>query len=143
MASVSIRKTIVLAVINQLKTITTPTYNTALANNVVDWQLSNVSLDDLPGIEVRDLSEESEIRGQYHYNTLEIEVVGRIGTADIDVARDLQEDMTKAMAAMSTMPSSVYQFEPAEKPELLPEKEKKTAVRITMTYQVKYREKIL
>ncbi len=141
MATVSVRKLIVAATVTQLKTITIANgYNTDVNSNVVDRQLTNVALATLPNIEVRDLSEESEVRGTMDYKTLTLELVARIAATTIDAARNLLTDITEAMKLKPAFPSNVYQFQSADNPDLTPEQLDKKATRLTLTYTVKYRE---
>jgi hypothetical protein len=140
----SVRKEIIAAIIAQLKTITIVNgYNTEIGSSVKDWQVSNISMADLPMIEINDTGETSEIKGQYHYNILTVEIIGKIATASIDNARDLQKDIVVAMVDRPSFPLNVYHFLPADKPELLPEKADKQVVSITLSYEIKYREKLL
>ncbi len=140
MAITSIRKLIVAAIITKLKTIKIVNgYNTDLADSVVDWQITNVAIDDLPQIEVKDPSASSERRGSMDYSTVSIELVGRV-VGTIDSARDFLTDMTAAMNDGPTYPDSVYLSELIDKPELAPDERDKRAVKVSMSYEVKYRE---
>jgi hypothetical protein len=140
MATASIRKLIVEAIVTQLKLITIANgYNTALASNVVEWQTTNVAIDTLPSVEVKDSSEEAEIKGTLSYRTLNIELVGRIASADIDDARNLLTDITVAMKAGPTYPVNVYLSTLIEIPDLIPEQQSQKAIKFTVTYELKYR----
>ncbi len=140
---VSVRKAIIAAIIVQLKTISIINgYNTDLDNCVRDWNLSNIPIADLPCIEVNDSIADSEIRGQYRYKVLDVELVGRIATTSISDARNLIADIKVAMAEGPGYPDSVYLSLLAEKPELLPEKRDKQVLRITLSYEIKHRIRI-
>lgn len=140
MAVVSIRKAIVAAIIAHLKTITIANgYNTEIGNSVKDWSLSNIPIADLPCLEVNDPSEDTVRKGQKNYNTLIITITGRTITDDIDTARDLLADITLAMNTRPSYPVNVYSSLLMEKPELLPEIAAKEAVKVSLSYEVKYR----
>ncbi len=140
MSITSVRKLIIAAIVTKLKAITIANgYNTDLAESVVDWQITNVAIEDLPQIEVKDPSASTERRGSMDYNTLSVELVGRV-VGSIDSARDLLADMTAAMNDSPTYPANVYLSDLISKPELAPDEKDKRAVKVTMNYDVKYRE---
>jgi hypothetical protein len=133
-------ESIIIAIINQLKLISVSRgYATDINGNVSDWQFTDVPIEDLPNIEVRDPSVDVETRGQLFYNTLQVELIGRIATADINEARKLLTDMRVAMARGPSYPDEVYLSQLTDKPELLPEQKNKAVVMISMTYEVGYR----
>lgn len=128
------------AIIAQLKTITIANgFNIELSGNVVDWNIGNIDQANLPQVEVKDPSESSTRRGSLDYAVLSIEIVGRI-IDTLDNARNLLTDITEAMKVGPTYPSNVYLSELIDKPELLPDEKDKKAVKITIAYEVKYRE---
>ncbi len=138
---VTIRVAIIIAIVNQLKTINIANgYNTDIAENVVDWKLTNSSINDLPMVEVKDPSETTEIKGRLDYNVLSVELIGRIATTDMDVARNFLIDITEAMRNGPAYPVSVYDAELIEESELLPERRDKGAVKVSASYEIKYRE---
>jgi hypothetical protein len=139
-ARLSVRGSIVAAIVNQLKKIhIMDGYNTDLNDCVTEWELTNIPLSNLPCVEVKDPSEETEIKGSLHYNTLNIELVGRIATTNINEARNFLTDMVVAMSKGPAFPDNVYQWEPSDKPGLLPEQADKAGVKITLSYEIKYR----
>lgn len=141
MATISVRKLIVAAIITKLKTITVANgYNTALASNVIEWQTTSVAIDTLPGVEVKDPSEESEVKGTLSYRTLNIELVGRIASASIDDARNLLTDILVAMKAGPTYPANVYLATLIDNPDLTPEKKENAVTKFNVTYEIRYRE---
>jgi hypothetical protein len=136
----SVRRLIVAAIVAQLKTITIANgYNIELSSNVVDWNVGNIDQANLPQVEVKDPSESSARRGSLDYVVLSIEIVGRI-VDTLDNARNLLTDITEAMKVGPAYPSNVYLSELIDKPELLPDEKDKKAVKITIAYEVKYRE---
>ena len=136
----SVRRLIVAAIVAQLKTITILNgYNIELSGNVVDWNVGNIDQANLPQVEVKDPSESSERRGSLDYAELQIEIVGRI-VDTVDNARNLLTDITEAMKVGPSYPNNVYLSELLDKPELLPDEKDKKAVKVTTTYEVKYRE---
>jgi hypothetical protein len=136
----SVRRLIVAAIVTQLKTITIGNgYNTEIGTSVVDWSIGTIDQADLPQIEVKDPSEVSERRGTLDYAELQIEIVGRI-VDTLDNARNLLTDITEAMKVGPAYPSNVYLSTLIEKPELLPDEKDKHAVKVTLAYEVKYRE---
>lgn len=140
-ATLSIRKSIVAAIIAQLKTISQVNgYHTDLNSNATEHLLTNTDILDLPMVEVRDGSEETEKRGTLSYNVLSIELVARIASTDIDDARNLLKDITEALKTRPAYPVNVYQFTLVETPELTPEQQDKKAIKFAMSYEVKYRE---
>lgn len=136
----STRRLIVAAIVAQLKTITIANgFNIELSSNVLDWQVGNIDQADLPMVEVKDPSESSTRRGTLDYAELQIEIVGRI-VDTLDNARNLITDITEAMKNGPAYPSNVYLSELVDKPELLPDEKDKHAVKVTIAYEVKYRE---
>lgn len=136
----SVRRLIVAAIVAQLKTITIGNgFNIEIGDSVVDWNVGNVDQADLPQIEVKDPSETSERKGTLDYAALQIEIVGRI-VDTLDNARNLITDITEAMKSGPAYPSNVYLSELTDKPELLPDEKDKHAVKVTIAYEVKYRE---
>ena len=94
----------------------------------------------MPKIEVQDPSQESEQRGGMRYNTLTIELIGKTASG-IDAARNLLADMTLAMSGVKAgLPDNVYSYLPGDSPELLPEEKNKEVTRVSMSYEIKYRE---
>jgi hypothetical protein len=139
-ATTSIRRLIVAAIVAHLKTITVANgYTTDLNGNVVDWQVTNVGKDSTPHVEVRDPSETSERRGSMDYAELSIEIVGRV-VGSIDDARNLLTDITEAMKVGPAYPSNVYQSELTGKPDFAPDEKDRKATKGDVAYVVKYRE---
>ncbi|MEE9356237.1 MAG: hypothetical protein V3U75_11660 [Methylococcaceae bacterium] len=136
----SVRRLIVAAIVAQLKTITTGNgYNIQIGNSVVDWNIGNIDEAKLPQVEVKDPSESTTRRGTLDYAVLSVEIVGRI-IDTLDNARNLLTDITEAMKVGPAYPSNVYLSTLVDKPELLPDEKNKAAVKVTMVYEVKYRE---
>ncbi|MCK5128156.1 MAG: hypothetical protein KAR42_18010 [candidate division Zixibacteria bacterium] len=136
----SVRRLIVAAIVAQLKTITILNeYNTEIGNSVVDWNIGNIDQAKLPQVEVKDPSESSTRKGTMDYAVLSIEIVGRI-VDTLDNARNLLTDITEAMKVGPAYPANVYLSTLTDKPELLPDEKDKKAVKVTMAYEVKYRE---
>jgi len=136
----SVRRLIVAAIVAQLKTITIANgYNIELSSNVVDWNVGNIDQANLPQVEVKDPSESSTRRGSLDYAVLSIEIMGRI-VDTLDNARNLLTDITEAMKLGPAYPSNVYLSELIDKPELLPDEKDKHVVKVTIAYEVKYRE---
>lgn len=136
----SVRRLIVAAIVAQLKTITTGNgYNIQIGNSVVDWNIGNIDEAKLPQVEVKDPSESTTRRGSLDYAVLSVEIVGRIMDT-LDNARNLLTDITEAMKVGPAYPSNVYLSTLIDKPELLPDEKDKNAVKVTMVYEVKYRE---
>lgn len=136
----SVRRLIVAAIVAQLKEITISNgYNIEIGNSVVDTNIGNIDQANLPQLEVKDPSETSTRRGTLDYAVLSIEIVGRI-VDTLDNARNLLTDITEAMKVGPTYPANVYLSELIDKPELLPDEKDKQAVKITIAYEVKYRE---
>ncbi len=134
---------IIIAIINQLKTISMSRgFFTDVNSCVHDWLFTDIPMSDLPCIEVKDSSERTEIRGQYYYKTLEVEIIGRIRVVDMNDARNFQQDMETAMENGPMYPNSVYLSKLMGRSELEPEQKDKKVVKVTMNYEVKYREKL-
>lgn len=133
---------IIIAIINQLKTISIIRgFFTDVNSCVHDWLFTDIPMSDLPCIEVKDPSEGTEIRGQYYYKVLEIEIIGRIKVADMYDARNFQQDIETAMENGPIYPSSVYLSTLMGRSELEPDQKDKKVAKITMNYEVKYRER--
>jgi hypothetical protein len=136
----SVRRLIVAAIVAQLKTITIANgYNIELSSNVVDWNIGNIDQANLPQVEVKDPSESSTRRGSLDYVVLTIEIVGRV-VDTLDNARNLLTDITEAMKVGPAYPANVYLSNLIDKPELLPDEKDKKAVKVSIAYEVKYRE---
>jgi hypothetical protein len=136
----SVRRLIVAAIVAQLKTITIANgYNIELSSNVVDWNTGNIDQANLPQVEVKDPSETSTRRGSLDYAVLSIEIVGRV-VDTLDNARNFLTDITEAMKSGPAYPANVYLSNLTDKPELLPDEKDKKAVKVSIAYEVKYRE---
>lgn len=131
---------IVIAIINRLKAISISAgYFTDINNCIEDWQLTDIPISNLPCIEVKDISEESEIKGLADYRILNVEIIGRITISDMNTARNFQQDMESVMLNGPTYPKSVYLSRLIERSELSVDQNNKKVAMITMNYEVKYR----
>ncbi len=136
----SVNRLIVIAIVNQLKSIsTTRGFFNDINDCVSDWQLTDIPISDLPCIEIKDISEESEIKGLADYRILNVEIIGRITISDMNTARNFQQDMESAMSAGPVYPKSVYLSRLVERSELSADHNNKKVAMITMNYEVKYR----
>jgi hypothetical protein len=135
---------IIIAIINQLKTISvTRGFFTDINSCVYDWQFTNIPVDSLPCIEVKDIDDSSEARGLYNYKSLTVEIIGKIAIDDMDTARNFRQDIESVMALGPLYPDSVYLSKFVGRSDITPEQKNKKAVNFTMNYEVKYRTKIL
>jgi hypothetical protein len=136
----SVRQLIVNAIITQLKTISMLNgYNTNLANNATEQQTENAAIDTLPDVQVLDVSEEAEVRGQLSYNTLTVDLTGRVASDSISDARNLLTDIVEVMKAGPSYPSNVYMSTLINMPDLTPELKENKVMKFTVTYTIKYR----
>ncbi len=135
------RETITAAVIAQLQTITLVNgYHTAIGTSVTDWQTHNLEITDLPNIELADEVVESETRGSLKYMTLNIELTGRVASADITAGRNLSSDITCAMALSGFLPDEVYNINLIGNTEFKPEQLNKKIIKVVMNYEILYRQ---
>ena len=135
---------IIIAVINQLKTISMSRgFFTDVGDCVYDWQFTNIPVEILPCIEVKDIDDSSEPRGQYNYKSLTVEIIGKLTVGDMNSARNFRQDIESVMALGPTYPDSVYSSMFTGRADITPDQKNKKAVRFTMNYEIKYRTKIL
>lgn len=137
---------IIIAIINQLKTISTSSgFFTDINSCVHDWRLINIPMSDLPCIEVRDISEDIERKGQYDRRTLNIEITGRIAIDDMNDVRNFQQDIESAMTngGGPVYPDSVYISRMINRPEMDTDHENKKVAMIVMSYEVHYRVRVV
>ncbi len=140
MATESIRKLIVAAIIAKLATITIANgYNTNIGG-ASGFRTSDVPIGDLPDVEVKDENEEAEIKGTLSYKVLSMELVGRIATTSIDDARNFLTDITVAMKDGPAYPANVYLAVLIDIPSLVPEQKASKVIKFTVAYEIKYRE---
>lgn len=137
---------IVIAIINQLKRISISSgFFTDAGACVDDWRITDIPIADLPCIEVRDIDEDIERKGQFDRRTLNVEVIGRISIIDRNEIRNFQQDIETAMTngGGPTYPDSVYLSRLIGRPELTPEQDNKKIARITLSYEVHYRTRVI
>ncbi len=137
---------IIIAIINQLKTISISSgFFTNAGSCVDDWRFTDIPISELPCIVVRDESEDIERKGQFDRRTLNIEVIGWITIDDMNDVRNFQQDIETVMAngGGPIYPDSVYLSRMIGRPEMIPEQENKKLARITLSYEVHYRVRVV
>lgn len=137
---------IVIAIINQLKAISISSgFFTDAGSCVDDWRFADIPISELPCIVVRDESEDIERKGQFDRRTLNVEVIGWITIDDMNDVRNFQQDIETAMTngGGPTYPDSVYLSRMIGRPEMIPEQENKKLARITLSYEVHYRVRVV
>lgn len=142
----SVRQQIVEALKALLQTIRTINgYETELGANVSEWRTTEWQESELPGCDIRDPSEATEVKGQYHYNTLDIEIEAKIkGSTVTTEVRNVIAEITKALGTVtrtSTLGLLVTQISPVDNESLdMEQKDRKfssTLMRFNILYRIK------
>ncbi len=140
------QRLIIIAIINQLKMISlTRGFFTDLNSCVFDWRFKNLQESELPCIDVRDESEEVERKGGFDRRTLSVEIVGWIAIDDMNDVRNFQQDIETAMTngGGPSYPDSVYISRILSRPEIVPDQDNKKFAKITLSYEVHYRTRVV
>ncbi len=141
----SVRKTIIDSFIAELeKILISSGYLTDIGTgNVFEWLFKDIQISELPLIEVKDVSESMVNSGSYSDRTLTIELIGRIATKENTVIRNLKKDMELAIdTAITTggaFPEEVFSIQFANTENARVEKKNKSAMDVSLVYEVKYR----
>ncbi len=137
----SVRQLIVDALIARLQTITTINgYETELGSNITEWRTEEWQESDLPGCDVRDPDESTEVKGQHHYNTINFEIEAKVQSATApDVVRDVIADINKAIGTDPTFGGLAYNVTPVENESIDFEKKDKSFGGVTMKLEISYR----
>jgi DNA replication initiation complex subunit (GINS family) len=140
----SVRQQIVDAFIALLTTITTVNeYETNLGLNITEWRTEDWQESDLPGCDVRDPDETTEVKGQHHYNTVSIELEAKVkNTAAPGVVRDVIADINKAIGTVAktdALGSLVTQISPVENESIDFEKKDRSFGGVLMKLNISYR----
>lgn len=95
----SIRKQIMTAFVNRMKTITVAGgYETDIGLNVGEWRTEDFQAADIEGMDVRDTGEATEVIGGNHLSTISIEIESKVsGGTSPDMARKVVADISKAI----------------------------------------------
>jgi hypothetical protein len=137
---------IIIAIINQLKRISISSgFFTDAGSCVDDWRFTDIPTSDLPCIAVQDESEDIERKGQFDHRTLNVEVIGWITIDDMNDVRNFQQDIETAMTngGGPTYPDSVYLSRMIGRPEMTPDQKDKKIAKITLSYEVEYRTRVV
>lgn len=136
----SIRQQIVDAILTRMQTILIVNgYETDLGNNVFEWRTTDLQESELPGLIVRDVSEDVAVRGGNHVCTLNIEVEAKAsGTTSATVIRDIIADITKAIGTDINFSNLVQETEPVENESLGFEQKDKKFSGATMRFNCVY-----
>jgi hypothetical protein len=90
-------------IIDQIKTLLATVtvlngFKTDVGSNVFEWKGTNFQDIDIPGIDVRDPSEEVETKGGRHFYTLTIEIEAKVSaSASTNEAREVLADIQTLM----------------------------------------------
>ena len=137
---------IIIAIVNQLKAIsTTRGFFTDINSCVDDWRFKDVQMLELPCIEVRDISEDIERHGGYDRRTLNVEIIGSIAITDMNDVRNFQQDIEAAMSdgGGPSYPDNVYISVMSSRGEIDINLINKKLATITLDYEVKYRTRVI
>ena len=142
--ALSVRQQIVDALIALLRTITTINgYETDLGLNITEWRTEDWQESELPGCDVRDPGEETEVKGQHHYNIISIELEAKVQSSTApSVVRDIIADINKAIGTVtktSTLGLLVTQISPVENESIDFEKKDKSFGGALMKIDISYR----
>ncbi len=137
----SVRQQIVDAFITRMRTIKTINgYETELGSNVTEWRATEWQESELPGCDVRDTGESTEVKGQYHYNTVSIELEAKVQSATApDVVRDVIADINKAIGTDPSFGGLAYNVTPVENESIDFEKKDKSFGGVLMKLDISYR----
>lgn len=140
----SVRQQIVDALVALLRTVKTINgYETELGSNVTEWRTTEWQESELPGCDVRDTGEETEAKGQYHYNTVHAELEAKVQDASAPgVVRNVIADINKAIGTVTktdALGSLVTQISPVENESIDFEKKDRSFGGVLMKIDISYR----
>lgn len=117
-------------------------HKTNLGSNITEWKTTNTQEEDLPCMDVRDTSEEVEVKGSLHYYKLTIELKAKVqASTSTQVAREVIADVITIMGKNCTVNGLAYNVTPIENELLDFEKADKKFGTISLQFTVWYRTK--
>lgn len=136
----SIRQQIVSAVETRLKTIKVVNgYETDIGLNINVWQTTDFQESELPAIDVRDPSEEVDVRGGNHICNLTIEIEAKVsGTTSAAAMRDIIADTIKAIGTDPTFGGLAQDTRPVTNDSFGFGQNSKKIASIVMTFEARY-----
>lgn len=136
----SVRQDVVTDLLTRLATITTANgYETDIGSNVDEHRTTDWQESELEGIDVRDPSEDVEIRGANHAMTIHFEIEAKTtGGTSPEKVRDIIADVTKAIGLSPKFSSSVQDIKPVENESMNFNKKDKLFGSVLMKFDVRY-----
>lgn len=111
----------------------------SLGGNVFEWKGSDFQESDLPGIDIRDVSEEVEIKGQRHFNKVTIELEGKVSAStSTQQARDVMADIIAKMGEKFNINNLAHKITPLDNELLDFEKGNKKFGTILIRFEIEY-----
>jgi hypothetical protein len=145
----SIRQQIVDALVTRLEGIlVNKGYETDLGLNIFEWRTTDFQESELPGCVVRDPDEETEVKGQYHYNKLNIEIEAKTKNSPVTALTTAREsrkviaDITRAIGTDPTFGGLAIMTDPVDNESLDMEQKDRQFGSILMKLNILYRTKM-
>ena len=131
-------------IIDQIKTLLATVtiangFKTNVGSNVFEWKSIDFQDTEIPGIDVRDPSEEVETRGGRHFYTLTIEIEAKVSaSATTNEAREVLADIQTLMGGNQNLGGLVHIVKPIQNELLEFEKINKKFGSVLMRFEVEY-----
>ncbi len=131
-------------IIDQIKTLLATItvangYKTNTGSNVFEWKSMDFQDTEIPGIDVRDPSEEVETRGGRHFYTLSIEIEAKVSASSTtNQAREVLADIETLFGSNQNLGGLVHLVRPVQNELLDFEKVNNKFGSVTMRLEVQY-----
>ncbi len=114
-------------------------FKTDLGLNVFEWKGNNFQESELPGVDIRDISEDVEVKGGRHLYKLQIEIEAKVSaTTSTQDARSVMADITTLIGRNFNLNNLAHKITPVDNELLDFEKGNKSFGTILLRFEVEY-----
>lgn len=111
----------------------------SLSSNIFEWKDSNFQESDLPGIDIRDISEDVEVKGGRHFYTLTIEIEAKVSASTSTAqARTVMADIITKMGEKFNVNNLAHKITPVDNELLDFETGNKKFGTISLRFEIEY-----
>jgi hypothetical protein len=131
-------------IIDQIKTLLATVtiangFKTNLGANVFEWKGIDFQESEIPGVDVRDPSEDVETKGGRHFYTLTIEIEAKVSaSATTDEAREVLADIQTLMGSNQNLGGLAHLVRPVQNELLDFEKMNNKFGSVAMRFEIQY-----
>jgi len=114
-------------------------HSTDLGENIFEWKTDNFQESDLPGMSLRDLTEDIEVRGTNHKHVLSIELEIKVqASTSLAIARQVMADVMVAVGQCGNLGGLIFTITPVNNELLDFEKGNKRFGTILLSFNIEY-----